>query len=123
MSLISKPDGIVARHRCFNRLSLARSRQFGCNVNPPIATLARVSFRFGNGSRLQIGSRKIKLVLRTAGALPFFLLERRYVGSEPPHLRQPVLMGVIRSQEMANFSFHVVFNPADRRLIVVDQQV
>lgn len=32
---------------CFNRLSLARSRQFGRNVNPPIATLARVSFHLG----------------------------------------------------------------------------
>jgi hypothetical protein len=32
---------------CFNRLSLAESRQFGCNVNPPIATLARVSFHLG----------------------------------------------------------------------------
>src|SRR6266403_5123867 len=28
---------------CFDRLSLARSRQFWRNVNPPIATLARVS--------------------------------------------------------------------------------
>jgi hypothetical protein len=32
---------------CFNRLSLAQSRQFGRNVNPPIATLARVSFHLG----------------------------------------------------------------------------
>src|SRR5713226_970928 len=32
---------------CFNRLILARSRQFGRNVNPPIATLARVSFHLG----------------------------------------------------------------------------
>src|ERR1700693_6032624 len=32
---------------CFNRLSLTRSRQFGRNVNPPIATLARVSFHLG----------------------------------------------------------------------------
>src|SRR6266849_8897558 len=40
---------------CFNRLSLAESRQFGRNVNPPIATLARVSkvgkLRTGWGSR------------------------------------------------------------------------
>jgi hypothetical protein len=28
---------------CFNRVSLAESRQFGRNVNPPVATLARVS--------------------------------------------------------------------------------
>jgi hypothetical protein len=33
---------------CFNRLSLAESRQFGRNVNPPIATLARVSFHLGS---------------------------------------------------------------------------
>jgi hypothetical protein len=32
---------------CFNRLSLAESRQFWRNVNPPIATLARVSFHLG----------------------------------------------------------------------------
>jgi hypothetical protein len=32
---------------CFNRLSRAESRQFGRNVNPPIATLARVSFHLG----------------------------------------------------------------------------
>ena len=32
---------------CFNRLILAQSRQFWRNVNPPIATLARVSFPFG----------------------------------------------------------------------------
>src|SRR3984893_632394 len=30
---------------CFNRLSLAESRQFGRNVDPPTATLARVSFQ------------------------------------------------------------------------------
>jgi hypothetical protein len=40
---------------CFNRLSLAESRQFGRNVNPPIATLARGSkvgkLRTGWGSR------------------------------------------------------------------------
>ena len=32
---------------CFNRLILAQSRQFWRNVNPPIATLARVSFHLG----------------------------------------------------------------------------
>src|SRR2546427_2729462 len=32
---------------CFDRLILARSRQFGRNVNPPIATLARVSTQIG----------------------------------------------------------------------------
>src|SRR5438552_18391629 len=32
---------------CFNRLSLTGSRQFGSNVNPSIATLARVSTRIG----------------------------------------------------------------------------
>ena len=32
---------------CFDRLSLARSCQFGSNLNPPIATLARVSFHLG----------------------------------------------------------------------------
>ncbi len=36
---------------CFDRLSLARSRQFGRNVNPPFATLARVSFHLGSRSK------------------------------------------------------------------------
>jgi len=35
---------------CFNRLSLARSPQFGRNVNPPIATLARGSFHLESWS-------------------------------------------------------------------------
>ena len=43
---------------CFNRLSLAESRQFGRNVNPPIATLARVSFHFADLSS-QHGARVI----------------------------------------------------------------
>jgi hypothetical protein len=109
---------------CFDRLSLAQSRQFWCNVNPPIATLARVSFRFGSGSRLQTGRPQNQVgALRAAGVLPFFLLERRHVGSAPPHLRQPALIGIIRSQESAHFSFYVVLYPADCWLIVVDQQV
>jgi hypothetical protein len=33
---------------CFNRLSLAQSRQFGRNVNPPIATLAQGVISFGS---------------------------------------------------------------------------
>src|SRR5258708_34966198 len=51
------------------------------------------------------------------------LLEGRHVGPAPPHLRQPVLIGIIRSQKPAYFSFHVVLHPADLRLMVVDQQV
>src|SRR5258708_38328027 len=51
------------------------------------------------------------------------LLEWRHVGPAPPHLRQPVLIGIIRSQKPAYFSFHVVLHSADLRLMVVDQQV
>src|SRR6266478_2699516 len=59
---------------CFNRLSLAESRQFWRNVNPPSATLARVScirspvFRAGGAIRRnQLGFRKeLVMVSRSA---------------------------------------------------------
>jgi len=62
-------------------------------------------------------------ILRSVGTSPFLFLERGNVQPPPPHLGQPALIGVIRSEKTANFSFYVVLYPADRRLIVVEQQV